>query len=82
MTTYFVNHIRPKIQKILNEYEVEYGESFNLNTDGLKIYTSIDSRLQKYAEVSVKEHLTYLQKLLCKKSSFFKWHIPNTGYII
>lgn len=43
------------------------GEFYNLYTDGLKIYTTIDSRMQKYAEEAVREHIgEYLQ------SAFFK----------
>lgn len=33
------------------------GEPYNIYKDGLKIYTTIDSRMQKYAEEAVKEHL-------------------------
>lgn len=35
---------------------------YNLYKDGLKIYTTIDSRMQEYAEQAVKEHLTQLQE--------------------
>lgn len=42
------------------------GTPYNIYTDGLKIYTTIDSRMQKYAEESVDEHIKSLQ------SSFFK----------
>ncbi|MBP6065183.1 transglycosylase domain-containing protein [Bacteroides sp.] len=34
------------------------GSNYNLYTDGLKIYTTIDSRMQKYAEEAVTEHLS------------------------
>ena len=38
------------------------GSSYNLYTDGLKIFTTIDSRMQKYAEEAVQEHVAeYLQ---------------------
>ena len=38
------------------------GSNYNIYTDGLKIYTTIDSRMQKYAEEAVEEHLGgYLQ---------------------
>ena len=37
------------------------GSSYNIYTDGLKIYTTIDSRMQKYAEEAVEEHLKDLQ---------------------
>ena len=33
------------------------GTNYNLYTDGLKIYTTIDSRMQRYAEEAVQEHI-------------------------
>lgn len=33
------------------------GSQYNLDRDGLRIYTTLDSRMQKYAEEAVKEHL-------------------------
>ncbi len=43
------------------------GSNYNINTDGLKIYSTLDSRMQRYAEAAVKEHLGgYLQ------SQFFR----------
>ncbi len=38
------------------------GSKYNLYTDGLKIYTTIDSRMQQYAEEAVTNHLKELQK--------------------
>lgn len=38
------------------------GDKYNLYTDGLKIYTTIDSRMQQYAEEAVTNHLKELQK--------------------
>ncbi|WP_370457795.1 transglycosylase domain-containing protein [Dysgonomonas sp. 216] len=44
------------------------GSNYNLYTDGLKIYTTIDSRMQKYAEESVEEHIGgYLQPIFTKE---------------
>jgi penicillin-binding protein 1A len=45
------------------------GDPYNLYRDGLKIYTTIDSRMQKYAEDAVEEHMPVLQK---KLDSYFK----------
>ncbi|MCX7954560.1 MAG: transglycosylase domain-containing protein [Bacteroidales bacterium] len=43
------------------------GNTYDLYKDGLKIYVTIDSRMQKYAEDAVKEHIGgYLQKLFYK----------------
>ncbi len=38
------------------------GSPYNIYTDGLKIYTTIDSRMQTYAEEAVEEHIHSLQK--------------------
>ena len=43
------------------------GSKYNLYTDGLKIYTTIDSRMQKYAEDAVVEHLKELQGYFFKE---------------
>jgi penicillin-binding protein 1A len=43
------------------------GTSYDIYTDGLKIYTTIDSRMQKYAEDAANEHLAYLQALFFKE---------------
>lgn len=44
------------------------GEFYNLYTDGLKIYTTIDSRMQQYAEEAVREHIGgYLQDAFFKE---------------
>lgn len=44
------------------------GSKYSLTADGLKIYTTIDSRIQTYAEEAVKEHLGgYLQALFDKE---------------
>ncbi len=42
------------------------GSPYNIYTDGLKIYTTIDSRMQQYAEEAVSQHIASLQ------TSFFK----------
>ena len=42
------------------------GSKYDLYTDGLKIHTTIDSRMQTYAEEAVKEHMSSLQ------NSFFR----------
>ncbi len=37
------------------------GSSYNIYNDGLKIYTTIDSRMQQYAEEAVNQHMQELQ---------------------
>ena len=46
------------------------GTNYNLHTDGLKVYTTINSKMQRYAEEAVKEHVVeYLQPRFFKEKS-------------
>ena len=46
-----------------NQNKKADGSNYNVYTDGLKIYTTIDSRMQTYMEEAVQEHVAdYLQK--------------------
>lgn len=49
-----------------NKNKKSDGSNYNIYIDGLKIYTTIDSKMQKYAEEAVREHLESLQ------ATFFK----------
>ena len=62
--TYFREHLREEVQQVLLKKEnlKPNGKPYDLYTDGLKIYTTIDSRLQTYAEESMQEHLESLQE--------------------
>ena len=42
-----------------NKNKKANGSHYNLGTDGLKIYTTVDSRMQKYAEEAVREHVGF-----------------------
>jgi penicillin-binding protein 1A len=51
-----------------NKNRKKDGEPYNLYTDGLKVYTTIDSRMQAYAEKAVYEHVAkYLQPAFTKE---------------
>lgn len=52
-----------------NKNHKKNGEPYNVYTDGLKIFTTIDSRMQKYAEEAVLKHVgNYLQPALRKRT--------------
>jgi len=58
----------------------ETNKPYNIYKDGLKIYTTIDSRMQQYAEEAVNEHMTDLQKMFSKecktkKNAPFAWNV-------
>ncbi|MGM0496501.1 MAG: transglycosylase domain-containing protein [Bacteroidota bacterium] len=66
---YFREYLRPKLEKWCAENKKPGGENYNLYTDGLKIHTTIHSKLQKIAWNAVQEHLPKLQKELNEEYS-------------
>ena len=63
LAPYFREYLRGKMKKWCSTKMKSDGSSYNLYTDGLKIYTTIDSRLQKFAEEAVETHISDLQKV-------------------
>ena len=61
-SAYYKVYLRKEIDGYLKDYEKKTGKTLNLYKDGLKIYVTLDSKMQGYAEESIKEHLTDLQK--------------------
>lgn len=53
-------HFRTYLDKYLSEWEEQNG--FDIYSDGLKIYVTIDSKLQKYAEEAVEKHMKLHQQ--------------------
>ena len=60
--TYFREYLRDYMRKWVKEHLKPDGTEYDLYSDGLKIYTTIDSKMQQYAEEAVNEHLKNLQK--------------------
>ncbi len=71
IATYFREYVRDYMKNWINENPKPDGSEYNLYRDGLKIYVTIDSRMQKYAEEATVEHMSNLQSL------FFKEHKKN-----
>jgi penicillin-binding protein 1A len=63
LAPYFREYIRPELREWCKQHKKPNGDPYNLYTDGLKIYTTIDSRLQRYAEEAVSQQMTSLQKV-------------------
>lgn len=61
-SAYFKTALRKEIEEWLVEYEKETGKTYNLDKDGLKIYVTLDSRMQLMAEDAVKKHLKGIQE--------------------
>jgi penicillin-binding protein 1A len=62
LAPYFRSHIRKELLEWARENKKSNGEPYDIYTDGLKVYTTLDSRMQKYAEEAVKSQMTLLQK--------------------
>jgi penicillin-binding protein 1A len=72
--TYFREYLRVReLPRILENVVKEDGETpYNIYTDGLKIYTTVDSRMQEHAEKAVHKHLSYLQNEFYKHWKDYK----------
>lgn len=62
LAPYLREEIRMELDEILSNYSKADGSSYNIYSDGLRIYTTINSNLQRYAEEAVREHMTWLQR--------------------
>ena len=58
---YFRELIRPQLEDWCSDNNKVDGTPYNLYTDGLHIVTTIDSRMQRYAELSMQERMAELQ---------------------
>ncbi|MEO9570528.1 MAG: transglycosylase domain-containing protein [Polaribacter sp.] len=65
--TYFRTHLQKVLRKWVKENPKPNGEQYNIFRDGLKIYVTIDSRMQKYAEEAIQEHMSNLQSYFFKE---------------
>jgi penicillin-binding protein 1A len=62
IATYFREYLRDYLKKWTKDNPKPDGSTYDIHRDGLKIYTTIDSKMQKYAEEAVTTHLSRLQK--------------------
>lgn len=60
---YFRMILGEEMKKWCKENKKSNGDNYNLYRDGLKIYTTINPRMQQYAEEAVAKHMNYMQKL-------------------
>jgi penicillin-binding protein 1A len=79
LAPYFRDVLREQMKKWCKEHKKSDGESYNLYRDGLKIYTTINPRMQLYAEEAVAQQMSALQKNYwtlpwIKNNSIWKGH--------
>jgi penicillin-binding protein 1A len=64
---YFVYQVKKIALKLLDSVKTKTGKDFNLETDGLKIYTTLNMNVQTLSSEAVKNHLAVMQNLLDKE---------------
>ncbi|MBS1635951.1 MAG: transglycosylase domain-containing protein [Bacteroidetes bacterium] len=84
LAPYFREYLRDNFMKkwCATHINPETGKPYDIYKDGLKIYTTLDSRMQKYAEEAVVEHMSDLQKMFfkdCKnkRNAPFAWNVSK-----
>ena len=59
---YFREYLREELKKWCANHTKPDGSNYNVYTDGLKVHTTINSRLQQFAEEGMRTHISSLQK--------------------
>jgi len=80
--TYFREYLRQWLAEWVKENEKPDGTKWDIYKDGLKVYTTIDSRMQTYAEAATAQWLTKLQKQFddhWKGNKYEPWAYPYSG---
>lgn len=66
---YFCEVLRDEVKDILKDLKKSDGESYDIYEDGLKIYTTINPKMQEYAEEAVAQQMPMLQRSLNTQSN-------------
>ena len=66
--TYFREYLREYMKNWAKENKKPDGSDYDIYSDGLKIYTTIDSRIQQHAEEAVAAHIKNLQEEFFRQS--------------
>lgn len=80
---YCREYIRGFMKAWCSRHQKPDGSDYNIYSDGLKIYTTINPRMQLYAEQAVNEHLADLQKIFNRQSDIRNGEIwkRNKNYL-
>lgn len=79
IATYFRAYLQEFLKDWSKKNKKPNGDKYNIYKDGLKIYTTIDSRMQIIAESAVNDHMKSLQKEFFNQNT--KERNPNTPFL-
>jgi penicillin-binding protein 1A len=80
IATYFRSYLNQWLKAWTKTYAAETGVKYNIYDDGLKIYTTIDPKLQAFAESAVSRHMAKLQEQFWNETKRRKrdpWYAEN-----
>lgn len=72
LATYFREYLRDYMKDWIKDNPKPDGSLYDLHSDGLKIYVTLDSRMQEFAEEAVQEHMANLQRSFFKEQQYNK----------
>lgn len=70
LAPYFRKIVETEVRKQTKDLYKPNGDNYDIYKDGLKIYTTIDPTMQRYAEEAVEEHLAAIQPLFFAQSGY------------
>jgi len=74
---YFRQVVEQDVKEMLKDLRKADGSKYNIYKDGLKIYTTIDVRMQQYAEAAVEQHISEMQQLFLDQRKYKDGSIWN-----
>ena len=77
LAPYFRQVVELEVKKIFKELKKPDGTEYNIYKDGLKIYTTLDVKMQEYAEQAVAEHIQDLQQQFISQRKYSDGSIWN-----
>jgi penicillin-binding protein 1A len=61
---YFVQQVKKRTEKLLDSINDVTGNTYDLEKDGLRIYTTLNMKIQEFAAKAIRKHLSGMQKLM------------------
>jgi penicillin-binding protein 1A len=66
-TGYFVQQVKTRTEELLDSINDATGNNYDLEKDGLRVYTTLNAKVQEFAAKATSNHLAHMQKLLDKE---------------
>lgn len=81
LAPHFREHLRQELAKWCRQYEEAYGKKIDLYRSGLRITTSIHSRMQSYAESALKSQMKVVQEKFDRHWLGYNKFKASNGYV-